>query len=322
MVTRDHVAGGPHLDVAGGIAYGQLVSSPFHPGERAVQERAGVRAGADKIGASIDDAVPPAAAHFLAQRYTLYVGSVDAAGRPWASQLVGPPGFVSVPSPHSVRIDAAPGADDPLAANLRADPRVGLLALDPLTRRRYRVNGSATVRTDGTIEVAVAQAYGNCPKYIQRREPIGVVPPDRDRPVARGTALTGAQRARLERADTFFLATVDDGGADVSHRGGAPGFLRVLDDRTLAWPDYQGNMMFMSLGNVAVRPVAGLLIVDFDDGDVLQLTGDARIDWDPARAAGFAGAQRVVELRIHEIVDAAGASPVRWRLVEPSPFNP
>jgi hypothetical protein len=130
-------------------------------------------------------------------------------------------------------------------------------------------------------------------------------------------------RARLERADTFFLATVHPtAGADVSHRGGTPGFVRVRDERTLAWPDYQGNMMFMSLGNIAVHPGAGILLVDFESGDVLQLTGEARIDWDPERAATLAGAQRVIELRVDEVIDSPGASPLRWRLLEPSPFNP
>jgi uncharacterized protein len=298
------------------------VPSPYHPGEIAVQEQAGVRAAATKVGAVVHEAIDPPAAHYLAQRYTLYLGSIDARGRPWASQLVGPPGFVSVPTPKTVRIEAMPAAGDPLAANLDANPLVGLLAIDPVTRRRYRVNGVATVRRGG-IEVAVVQAYGNCPKYIQQREPIAVVEAVADVPVTHGRALTAAWRARLERTDTFFLATAHPtAGVDVSHRGGAPGFLRVLDERTLAWPDYQGNMMFMSLGNIAAHPVAGVLLVDFETGDVLQLTGEARIDWDRERAAMLAGAERVVELRVDEIIDAPGASALRWRLLEASPFNP
>jgi predicted pyridoxine 5'-phosphate oxidase superfamily flavin-nucleotide-binding protein len=298
------------------------VTSPYHPGEIAVQERAGVRAAATKIGTGVRRVIEPPAAHFLAHRYTLYVGSTDARGRPWASQLVGPPGFVSVPTPDAVRIEAVPTPDDPLAANLEASPLVGLLAIDPATRRRYRVNGIA-MRRDGGIEVAVVQAYGNCPKYIQRREPVAVVEPSAAVPVTRGTRLTPAWRERLERADTFFLATAHPtAGTDVSHRGGRPGFVRVLDERTLAWPDYQGNMMFMSLGNIAVHPVAGILLVDFESGDVLQLTGEARIDWDPEPVVTLPGAARVVELRVDEIVDAPGASPLRCRLVEASPFNP
>jgi hypothetical protein len=296
----------------------------FHPGEIAVQERVGVRYGAEKIGRGIDDEVPPAAAQFLAQRYSLYLGSLDAAGRPWASQLVGPPGFVTTVDPRTVRIDAAPAPGDPLAENLRSNAQVGLLAIDLVTRRRYRVNGTATIAPGGGIEVAVVQALGNCPKYIQVREPVGVseVQSDASR-VTRAATLSAAQRARIERADTFFLATANpDAGTDVSHRGGRPGFVRTVDERTLVCPDYQGNMMFMSLGNIEAYPHAGALFVDFENGDVLQVSGGARIDWDPERARAFPGAERVVELRVDAVVDAPGASPLRWRLVEPSPVNP
>jgi hypothetical protein len=296
----------------------------FHPGEIAVQERAGVRAGASKIGRSIENEVPPAAALFLAQRYTLYVGSCDAEGRPWASELAGPPGFVTVPDPRTVRIDAAVAPGDPLLDDLRADPRIGLLAIDPVTRRRVRVNGLASRDREGAIEVAVAQAYGNCPKYIQRREPSAMRPEPRGAAaVTRTHALSAAQRARIAAADTFFLATAHPtSGADVSHRGGRPGFVHVVDERHLAWPDYQGNMMFMSLGNLTVDPRAGLLFVDFETGDVLQLTGTARIEWGADRLAAFPGAERVLELDVDAVIDSPGASPIRWRLLEPSPFNP
>ena len=297
---------------------------PFHAGEIAVQERVGVRPGAKRIGRSIDAEIAPAAAHFLAQRYTLYVGTLDAGGRPWASQLFGPPAFVGAVDARPVRIDAAPAPGDPLLENLRADPHIGLLAIDLVTRRRFRVNGTAAVGTDGTIVVTVAQAYGNCPKYIQRREPVEVrpAPPDPTR-VVRHQSLTAIARAQIARADTFFLATAHPTeGADVSHRGGRPGFVQVASDTRLVWPDYQGNMMFMSLGNVAVHPFAGLLFVDFETGDVLQLTGRAAIDWDAAHAATVPGAERLVTFDVDEMIAAPAASPLRWRLVEASPTNP
>ncbi len=297
---------------------------PYHSGEIAVQERAGVRDGATKIGRSIDAVIAPPAAHFLAQRYTLYVGSSAADGRPWASELVGPPGFVTASDPRTVRIDAAPAPGDPLRENLRVNRQVGLLAIDLATRRRFRVNGLATERRDGTIEVAVAQAFGNCPKYIQQREPAGVEtdPPDASR-VSSASVLTAAQRERIARADTFFLATAHPtAGADVSHRGGTPSFVRAPDQATIVWPDYRGNAMFMSLGNLAVHPFAGLLFVDFESGDRLYVTGGATIDWDPARRAGVAGAERLIELHVEHVVEAPRSSALRWRLLERSPFNP
>jgi len=300
------------------------MKTPFHEGERAVQERAGVSRMADKIGTGVDDSIPPPAQEFLRRRYVVQLGSVSPRGAVWASQRVGPPGFMTCPDERTVRIEAAAVPGDPLLENLRGDPRLGLLAIDLPTRRRYRVNGRAFLEGDEVIAIRVDQAYGNCPKYIQRREPVealDVHPADRD--VAHGAVLTEPQRTFVESADTFFLATAHpDAGADVSHRGGRPGFVRVSGERMLVWPDYAGNTMFMSLGNLAVNPHAGLLFVDFDSGTTLQLTGRARVDWDAARAATFPGAQRVVELEIDETVETRNASPLRWKLVEPSPFNP
>ena len=300
------------------------MKTPFHEGERAVQERAGVSRMADKIGTGVDDSIPPPAQEFLRRRYVVQLGSVSPRGAVWGSQRVGPPGFMTCPDERTVRIEAAAVPGDPLLENLRGDPRLGLLAIDLPTRRRYRVNGRAFLEGDEVIAIRVDQAYGNCPKYIQRREPVealDVHPADRD--VAHGAVLTEPQRTFVESADTFFLATAHpDAGADVSHRGGRPGFVRVSGERMLVWPDYAGNTMFMSLGNLAVNPHAGLLFVDFDSGTTLQLTGRARVDWDAARAATFPGAQRVVELEIDETVETRNASPLRWKLVEPSPFNP
>nr|HRD10520.1 pyridoxamine 5'-phosphate oxidase family protein [Mycobacterium sp.] len=83
----------------------------------------------------------------------------------------------------------------------------------------------------------------------------------------------------IESADTFFLGTTHpEAGNDASHRGGPAGFVRVTDER-LWWPDYPGNNMFNSFGNLAVDPTAALLFVDFRTGDTLQLSGTATVDW-------------------------------------------
>jgi predicted pyridoxine 5'-phosphate oxidase superfamily flavin-nucleotide-binding protein len=305
------------------LRHDAFMDEPFHAGEIAVQERAGVRSSAAKIGRSVADEIPPAAAHFLAQRYTLYVGSMDADGRPWASELVGPPGFVVASGSRALRIAARPAPGDPLDENMRHGGMVGLLAIDFATRRRFRVNGVAVRSDDGTIEVAVTQAFGNCPKYIQRREPIAVEERPATPDVVRGASLSAPARDRIARADTFFLATVHPtAGADVSHRGGRPGFVHARADGTLVWPDYTGNRMFMSLGNVVVDARAGALFVDFETGDVVQVTGRATIDWDPSRTAAFAGAERMIDLAVDAVVESRAASPFRWRLVEPSPVNP
>ena len=113
------------------------------------------------------------------------------------------------------------------------------------------------------------------------------------------TAELSSQHQRLiARADTFFIATDHpESGADISHRGGNPGFVRIVDSRRLAIPDYSGNNMFNTLGNIVANPRVGLLFIGFESGRTLQLTGRATIDWDSARASTLAGAARIRRLR-------------------------
>lgn len=238
--------------------------------------------------------------------------SLDAEGRPWASLLTGPRGFLEATGERLLRIGTTPTAGDPLAANLVARPELGLLVLDPRTRQRVRFNGRGLWSPDGLFLLA-DEIYGNCPKYIQRRRL--VEESAREAMAARrSSSLVASQRARIEAADTFFIATWHPGGgADASHRGGRPGFVRVQDEKTLLFPDYPGNNMFNTLGNLAGHPRAGLLFVDFAGGDVLQLTGRAEVVWEPDTG---------VRVEIEEISDTPGGSPLRFALVEPWPRNP
>ena len=141
----------------------------YHPGERSVQERAGVREMADRIGRSVGTTIPPTAWNFLRSQPLVVVGSVDAGRRVWASLVTGTPGLVQVIDEHTVRINARPAAGDPLGDNLAANDAVGLIAIEFATRRRMRLNGKAEVGKDGAITVRAQQVYSNCPKYIQAR---------------------------------------------------------------------------------------------------------------------------------------------------------
>lgn len=296
----------------------------YHTGELAVQTRVGRRDMADRIGRGIHSSISPVAQDFLRAQRMAVVSTVDASGRVWASLLTGIPGFIHAVDEQTVQIAATPVFGDPLGDNLRAGADVGLLVIDLAKRRRMRVNGKAEVRPEGRISVRTSQVYANCPKYIQTREwePYSsavCLAPD----VHRSTTLTTAQQDWITRADTFFVASFHgEGGADASHRGGNPGFIGVLNESTLMWPDYAGNNMFQTLGNIAANPHAGLLFVDFVSGRTLQLTGTARLIWDADRVAEFMGAERLVEFHSDQAVEIAGTNPWRWRLVEYSPFNP
>ncbi|MFE3544861.1 pyridoxamine 5'-phosphate oxidase family protein [Nocardia sp. NPDC059177] len=291
----------------------------FHPGELAVQRRLGQNELAARVGRTIRSDIPAVAASFLAEQPMVVLAGADAAGRLWASPLTGPAGFVHAVDSTTIDIDAAPGPDDPLATALAGDLPVGLIALQPQRRRRMRVNGDAVARPGG-LRISTEQVYANCPKYLSRRQ-IREYATDGPGPVRRGTALTGAQMRAIGTADTFFVATADaDGRADASHRGGNPGFLQVLSPTRLRWPDYRGNSMFMTLGNLAVWPRCGLLVADWSSGALLQLTGTAEIRWDTDTSVP--GAQCWIDFTVEVVLDRPAALPLRWGPPELSPANP
>jgi uncharacterized protein len=278
----------------------------FHEGELEVQRRAGVEFNAERIGRSIHATIPPLARQFALERAFVVVGAGVADGRVWASLLRGAPGFLTVPAQDRLHIAARLDDDDPLAVVLGGEADVGLLLIDPATRRRMRVNGRA--RPDGAagLEITTREVYANCPKYIQPREV--ALPARATPPVRLGSSLDAGQMRRLADADTLFLASRHPvAGADVSHRGGAPGFVHVTAPDRLVIPDYSGNMMFNTLGNLAADPRAGLLLVDFEHGGTLQLSGRARIEWDRAAREGMPGAERVVEFEIDQVRDRSVA---------------
>jgi predicted pyridoxine 5'-phosphate oxidase superfamily flavin-nucleotide-binding protein len=294
----------------------------YHAGELEVQERAGVRVMASKIGGSIHETIPPAASAFLEQRRFVVLATADAHGRPWASVLSGQEGFARAIDPGTVRIDAVPLPGDPLGENVGVSRFAGLIAPDLAARRRLRLNGRLEHGNDGALLIHSDQVYSNCPKYIQRRSGVDKAVDRKPELIRRTGSLTDEQRDWIRRADTFFIATLNpEVGADASHRGGMPGFVTATGDR-LGWPDYAGNSMFNTLGNIAVHPGAGLLFPDFESGAVLQLTGRASIDWDQSRAAAVSGAERLVRFEAEQVVEIASALPLGLRLLEYSPFNP
>jgi uncharacterized protein len=294
----------------------------YHDGQRAVQHRAGGTETAERLERGMRAALPDVAREFLAGLRLLFVASTDPVGRVWSSVLSGPAGFVTTPDERMVAVAASPAAHDPLVHALAAGAApVGLLGIEPQTRRRMRVNGTAELRSGG-LRVTADQVFSNCPKYIARRAVAGV--PEPTAPVVEErAALSAADRRFVASADTFVIATAAPGGAaDASHRGGSPGFVAVHDERRLSFPDYAGNSMFLTLGNLAANPRAGLLLVDWETGDTLQLSGDAAIDWSADRAAAVPGAQRIVDFTVDRAIRAAGALPLRWVLEERSRFNP
>ena len=299
-------------------------AAPFHAGELAVQAREGVVGDAARLAAGFRPSFPALAREFLARQSLLVVAGVESTTtRVWASLLTGPPGFVATPDERTLRVHAAAAEGDPLAPLWRdGGAEAGALAIEFQTRRRMKVKGFVEP-VQGGFALRARRVFALCPKYIQVREPDA---PEAtvDAPVTRrGAALSSDQRRLVDAADTFFIASATpEGGPDASHRGGHPGFVRTLAADRIEFADYAGNNMFNTLGNLELRPSAGVLFIDFERGTTLQLTGTARATWDPQHLARFAGARRVVTLDVEQAVEIVGATPQRWRLVERSPFNP
>lgn len=305
--------------------------SPFHGSERAVQERLGVREKLEgRARLAIRNFMPEQHREFFPQLPFVIVGSLDHAGQPWASVLVGPPGFMTSPDPQHLDVQAQALFADPLREALAVNASIGLLGIEPHTRRRNRVNGTVEQLTGGGFTLRVSQSYGNCPKYIQARQShfTADAASTQERPTQRGNGLDNAMRKLVGAADTFFIATAFTGGdaddarrhgVDVSHRGGKPGFVRVDDAQTLTVPEFAGNNFFNTLGNIVANPRAGLLFVDFVTGDLLYLAVDAEIIWDGDEVTAFDGAQRLLRLHIKHALRVEGALPLRWSDPEISP---
>jgi uncharacterized protein len=301
--------------------------SPWHAGERAAQERAGVRDRMELTGGrGIRSYMLEQHRDFLAQLPFVLVGSLDGAGIPSASLMSGLPGFATSPDPRRLDVGAMPVAGDPLRHALRLGAPLGLLGIELSTRRRNRVNGLIVSLSERGFSLSVDQSFGNCPQYIQRRDysgPQGDVRAPTVEPVA---SLDRSARELISRADTFFIASAASAegpessrGVDISHRGGQPGFVAIEPDGSLLVPDFRGNRFFNTLGNLLVNPRAGLLFVDFVQGDLLQLSGTTEILWEGPEVRAFRGAERMWRFRASHGRWLRGALPLRLVLREISP---
>jgi len=302
----------------------QKLTSPWHAGEKTLQEKVGVSERMEVFGQRvIRDHMPDQHRQFYQQLPFIVAGAVDADGKPWATLLEGPEGFISSPDPRQLLIDTRLPADDPATPGLAAGEAIGLLGIELHTRRRNRMNGLIHQAAGGQLSVSVQQSFGNCPQYIQLRDYRRVNEPAQGRFDAQ--ALDAETARMIEQADTFFVAGyIDPADApravDVSHRGGRPGFVRVEGNR-LTIPDYAGNLHFNTLGNLLVNPVAGLLFVDFSNGNVLQVTGRAEVILDNPLIQAFEGAERLWTLDIAQVVLRRAALSLRWAFEEYAPTS-
>ena len=304
-----------------------MTNSPFHSGEIAAQQRTG---SFERVSGYAREMIRPfmPAQHreFYEQLPFVVVTARDGQGRPWTTLLAGRPGFIEAEGDRVLNIAAEAPSSDALTGAITTDSEIGVLGIELDTRRRNRVNGRVIADNKGTFRFEARQSFGNCPQFITGRQWLAA--PKTSTPVESriDSALSAAQVDWISGADTFFIgsgvsARDSNGelkdhealGMDASHRGGSAGFVEVLDHNTLVFPDYAGNNHFNTIGNLLEDPRVALLFVEFDRGDLLQITGTARIDWNSPEVARRAGAQRLVYVDIESTLEQRGMLPIRWQ---------
>jgi predicted pyridoxine 5'-phosphate oxidase superfamily flavin-nucleotide-binding protein len=303
-------------------------SGPYHEGELAVQRVAGEREDARNNSPMIADAVMPGARSFLETQQMLVIASRDRRGSLWASIVFGRAGFVSVhEAGHTVTMDLKmvfSSDAEILWANLQPEAPLGILAIELSTRRRLRINGRVTSLTSERLVLRVEESYPNCPKYIQRRLLRSAAPRETTDAAREGHLPDAALLAAIKKSDTIFVASGHPSrGLDASHRGGPPGFIRFLAPDLLHIPDYAGNSMFNTLGNLSIDPRCGLTLLDFQEGRVYQMTGETKLHFNPPPEKH----EPAITGRSWDFVIQSWRSvelPIRtdWEFLDYSPYNP
>uniref|UniRef100_A0A7S3ECE9 FAD-binding FR-type domain-containing protein n=2 Tax=Rhodosorus marinus TaxID=101924 RepID=A0A7S3ECE9_9RHOD len=300
----------------------------FHEGELIAQGKDGTRRVATKLlphlGTSID--VAAGRDEFFRERRVVYASSMDEDGYPWVSEVTGPAGFLDAPDEHTAILSGKQTSflpEDPILTHFRtcSDRRMSIMVMDFEKRIRYRANGNLKVPAlDMDLVLDVAEGIPGCPKYIQRRRIVG----ERqcmEKPATRGETLSVEAIEVIEKSNTTFLGTVNPTGhCDLSHRGGFPGFVVVNSGVELVIPEYGGNGLFTTLGNLELCSRAGLIFVDYEGtGNVVQVVGDAFPEWENAE---YEGAGRLIRFHVKEFILHHGASRYKWEMIDYSDFNP
>lgn len=291
-------------------------SSPWHEGELTLQRAVGavdmmVGVGQRQMSRTW---MPDQHREFYSQLPFVVLGAVDRQGDVWATLRTGQPGFMISPTPEVLQIKLEPQPNDPAHEGMQPGDAIGMLGIELHTRRRNRMNGNVLRELDDRIEIVVTQAYGNCPRYINLRQYEFV---EETADIAQELTVTDPLiRRMVTSADSFYVATyvVRDGQnqVDASHRGGKAGFVRMEEDGSLTIPDFSGNLFFNTLGNILLNPRAGLTFINFENGDLLQMTGTAEVLLDDPEIAAFQGAERLWRFTPQRIVHRQAALALRW----------
>ncbi|WP_067102260.1 FAD-binding oxidoreductase [Marinomonas atlantica] len=305
--------------------------STYHPGELSAQDKAGTKGVAAELAAGKRSALSFASGHdaFLAAQSFAALASVDLKSESvWVTPLFGKPGDLTAISEKEMAIssDCIPNLD--ILNFIEAGTPLSLLGIDLNRRIRHRINGhSVASEVGGTsgLNLQVDEYSPNCPKYINRREIIydanNAHPINKNAIREERTKLSEDDQNFIQSMDTLWIGSYAPGvGTDCNHRGGKPGFIRVVSPSTIEWPEYRGNGMFFTSGNLESHDRAGVTLVDFDTGSMIQMTGRATVDWE--HDGSYEGASRKIVFHITSLIRTNNVTSHRWKRLDYSPYNP
>ncbi|KAL8834249.1 MAG: hypothetical protein Q9170_003836 [Blastenia crenularia] len=298
----------------------------------------------------------PYAARFLQTAPLLAVGTLDETDRPWTTLLGGEAGAAKAIGQSMIGIRTLVDTTyDPviqcLLSNRREDDPVvqknkthmiSALSIDLATRSRVKIAGQMVAGalgqpggddvtdkdgkvTEAQIIVKVERSLGNCPKYLNKKHIIPTIP----EPALVSDTLPLPEDAieLLAKADLFFItSSYHESSIGTNYRGGPPGFVQVLQNNdsgsVLIYPEYSGNRFYQTLGNLQMNPKAGIVVPDFETGDVLYVTGTTDIVVGKEAAAFLPRSNLVVKVHVHEARLVRNGLTFKGKSGEPSPYNP
>ena len=307
----------------------ELKSEFYHAGEAQLQQQVGSRERTEQFSKVLmKDHLIDQHREFYAGLEYLFVSAVDPAGTLRATMISGAKGFLSTPDTQTLRISAIVSDVLMHLDDLKPGAMIGVVGIDMSNRRRNRMHGRIASVTSDHIDIRVTQSYGNCPKYTNVRtvtQPYSHLNPA---PPQTRNALSDQDRDTIRAADMFLIASFFDGGtgaqydgADMSTRSGLPGFVKV-DGNTLTLPDYFGNNLFNTFGNLQQNPVTALLFIDFQTGDTTHLNGITRLIDDPVEIAKYPKALRLLQIDVTQVRFTPQATTLRWVFHDASPYSP
>jgi hypothetical protein len=318
----------------------------WHAGERAVHALLKVPTSGRRNPTTAG--LPLSYAHRVAVSPLLAVGTLDDQGRPWTTIWGGERGFAQsvaqgilgvqslVDKAHDPVVEALLGkAADGEVVQPEDDKVMSALSVDLETRDRVKLAGKMMVgtltgRSDNStiaetqLAMVVQESLGNCPKYLNIKDIRAHVPSPQL--VSPSLPLPAEALALIEQADMFFLSSTNGQTMDTNHRGGPAGFVRVVsntpDSVELVYPEYSGNRLYQTLGNLHTNPLIGVAIPDYTTSDILYLTGSTQLLVGPAAASLMPHTNLAVKITVHAARLVKDGLPFRGTPGEPSPYNP